>query len=530
MSFGLLSTAAVLIGLAALAIGLFIAQRLRVQHREVEVMSTLFWQAAIEETRARVFVRRFRHLFAWVLLVAIASLLWLLLAQPVSEPLDGTQHVVLLDWSVDDPELRESDLQLAIDRAGTLPSSSREIIAVGEHLETLLAAGEPVEYASLRAGDVAESLEPAAQGVDWAVESLSSRAASSRPLSLHLIGDVDLEQSYLRQLRPDIQVYRIPRESKMEEIRLTAFGVSDALSGSWRTVDVAIGIQSDSELDPASVRLTMDDQPFEQAIQVITPDEFLVADVPAGGGVLSVNVNGKTLGSLTLPRREPIRVSIEDGVPETLRALIEIDNACEVVTDNAELLVGFSENADLRLSPDDEPAFSIQSDDEDPNAALEKLIDALALRQIDAMAIAEQSGQVIDVQVVASEKRRIAIWSQLFTPSFDFAESRSCPILVARSMRWLAGRPALVPWVQQGDRLPAAAPEFDRAVGDVADSEDGRKFLTTRLEEPIQSSASLEESPAANLFARVGLLTWLGLIVSTLIAGEWMLYQRGRMP
>ncbi|MDF1843450.1 MAG: hypothetical protein P1U77_18590, partial [Rubripirellula sp.] len=145
MSFALLSTLAVLLGVLGLATALWLAQRLRVQHREVEVLSTLFWEAAIEETRARVFVRRFRHWLAWILLVAIASLLWMLLAQPTRSPADGTKHVVLLDWSVDDAEQRQADLQLAIERAETLPMTAREIVAVGSHLETLLAAGEPIE-------------------------------------------------------------------------------------------------------------------------------------------------------------------------------------------------------------------------------------------------------------------------------------------------------------------------------------------------------------------------------------------------
>ena len=52
MSFTFLSTAAVLGGIGVLAVLLGILHRLRVQHREVEVVRTLFWQAAVEETRA----------------------------------------------------------------------------------------------------------------------------------------------------------------------------------------------------------------------------------------------------------------------------------------------------------------------------------------------------------------------------------------------------------------------------------------------------------------------------------------------
>jgi hypothetical protein len=88
----------------------------------------------------------------------------------------------------------------------------------------------------------------------------------------------------------------------------------------------------------------------------------------------------------------------------------------------------------------------------------------------------------------------------------------------------------MVPWAEQGERLPVAAPEFDRAAGAIAATEDGRQIQTARLSHPIAKAADLLDSPAAGLFSRVGLMTWLGLIVSTLLAGEWMLYQRGRMP
>jgi hypothetical protein len=150
VSFGLFSLPAVLMGVAALAGGLWLAQRLRVQHREVEVLSTIFWQAAREETRARVFVRRFRHWRAWSLLVVITSLLWLLLNQPQLRSWDGTRHIVLLDWSVDDPQVRQRDLNDALELAARLPDADREIIAVGTQLETLLRPLEPLELARQR--------------------------------------------------------------------------------------------------------------------------------------------------------------------------------------------------------------------------------------------------------------------------------------------------------------------------------------------------------------------------------------------
>ena len=111
MSFGLITLFGFFAGIAALAVALWAIQRLRVQHREVEVVTTLFWQEALKETRARVFVRRFRHWPAWLLLLAICSLLWMLFGQPEIQSNDSTQHVVLVDWSEGDREVRSRLLE-----------------------------------------------------------------------------------------------------------------------------------------------------------------------------------------------------------------------------------------------------------------------------------------------------------------------------------------------------------------------------------------------------------------------------------
>ena len=345
-----------------------------------------------------------------------------------------------------------------------------------------------------------------------------------------MVGDVELEQAYVNALRNDLTIYRVPRDATSSESRLLTLGVANSLSGRWGLVDIAIGFASDQAIDPSSVRVTVDDQPVAQSLQKQSDSEFQLFDILGNGGTLRVQLDDQVIGVMTLPTRELIRVAMDENVPETLRELIRLDNACQIVSSDADVRVGSAVDSNLRLSAEDEPAFLIESDHADPNAALSELINELALQQVDAMALAEESGQVIDVQVTAADRRSIAIWKNLFTPSYDFAESRACPILVARSIRWLANQPAMVPWAEQGDRLPVASPEFDRASGAIATTEDGRQIQTTRLAEPVAEASDLAASPAASLFSRVGLLTWLGLIVSTLLAGEWMLYQRGRMP
>lgn len=528
MSFALLSTFAVLLGTLLLAIGLWLAQRLRVQHREVEVVSVLFWQSALEETRARVFTRRFRHWPAWLLLVAIASLLWMLLAQPQTEAFNSTRHVVLLDRSVGDAATRTADLQLAIDRASSLPTNAREIIAVDGHLKTLLAAGESVEQVSMR---IDETDDPAPPGIEWAIEALSSRATSEQPLSIHVVGASIIDERFLNALDSKVSLFRVDRpDSKSISSQLQTLGVADAASGQWGQVDLSIGFAPEQPLDTTQISVLIDDQPIDQALLSVDETNFQLTSIAANGGALKVQVAGDLVGSLTLPVRQRIRVSLDGQVPESLRELVALDPACQIVSSDADVRIGSGADANLRLSSDDQPAFLFESDHEDPNAALAELVDTLALKQIDAMAIAEQSNSVVDVQVVSADQRSVAIWEKLFTPSFDFQESRACPILIARSIRWIANCAPIVPWAQQGERLPVAAPSLDRAVGSLALTSDGRQLQTTRLTSAVAVPAELAPAPVAGFVPQLSLVTWFGLFVSLLLAGEWILYQRGRMP
>ncbi len=532
MTFGLLSTFGVLLGVAALGFVLWLIQRLRVQHREVEVLSTLFWQAAIEGTRARVFVRQFRHLRAWLLLLVIASLLWMLTAQPSSVAFDGTQHVVLLDMSVNDASTRAVDLQLAVDRAATLPTNSREVVAVGDEMKTLLAAGETIEHAELRAtgeGRPKASELPEASGLHWAIDALSVRASEETPLVVHVTGDAPIGQEHLDNLPAHVSVYRISRDATQPAPQLQTLGIADSSNGRWDTVDVAIGFANHESVDPDTILITINNQPVDQSLEQ-NGDIFVLPNIAANGETLNVNINKKLVGALTLPVRDPIRVTLDEEVPDSLRQLIALDSACQIVESDAEITVGSSATANLRLSTEDQPAFLIESDHEDPQAALTELIDELALKQIDAMSIAEQTGQIVDVQVVPADKRSISIWQSLFTNAFDFQESRTCPILVSRAIRWLAKRPPVVEWVARGERLPAAASEFDRVAGTTTTTIDGREMVATPLFQPIENVAAIASTPSVGMLRRFNVYSWLGILAAVLLTTEWALYQRGRMP
>ena len=551
MSFGLFSLTAVLSGIVVLAVGLWLAQRLRVQYREVEVPTTLFWQDAVEETRARVFVKRFRHWRAWGLLVLIASLLWLLLNQPRNASWDGTRHIVLLDWSVEDPQLRQRDLSLALQLASDLPEADREIIAVGTRLATLLRPREPLILARQRSQTPAE---PAAAGMDWAIASLAARAGAASPIAIHVVGDAPIDATKLESLRVahgaqaeqstassrrplPLSVYRLQSEAPASQTdsatgQLATLGVSDSTTGQWNQVDIWIAFGDAQNTQAGSLGVSLDQQPLQQKVIQRGEGMFEIQAVAADGGLLEVVYDGRTVGAMTLPIRDRIRVRIESDVPQSLRQLVQLDAACQVVDDreSADVVIGSNRDANLRLTTRDQPAFLIQTENENPQRALASIVDELALRQIDAMGIAFESGRVVDVQVVSGSVRSLAVWRSLFTPAFDFQESRACPIVVGRSLRWLTSRPPLVEWAELGKRLPVAAPEFDRASDRIALTSDGRQLRTTRITPPTNSTATLLESPETLAALGFNPVHGLGALVVLLLIGEWVLFQRGYVP
>ncbi|MAI74118.1 MAG: hypothetical protein CMM01_24905 [Rhodopirellula sp.] len=527
MTFTLFSTLATLIGVAIIAAGLALLQRLRVQHREIEVASTLFWQAAVKETRARVFVHKFRHWPAWLLLVLIASLLWILLAGPNWSGGEQMQHVVLLDGSIADPDVAASDLELATLKASKLPWMNREIVLAGPQLQTLLRSGEPVQVANLRRD---KAPTPTSTGLEWALESLAGRAGQGRPLTIHIVGDARVDQRYLDALPDEVTVYRVDRGPAQGKPLLRALGVSDAESGVWQTVDLLFAPAALDTFQLEKINVTIDQEPFSGEIQATSGGDYVVKNVPAGGGVLRMNYEASEVGAITLPRRDLIRIGFEAGTPEVLKQLILLDPACTEVQRQPDLLVGESEDADLRLRSEGRPAFQVDTDLKDADLALEELIDELALRQIDATALAQQSGRVIDVQVASSDQRKISVWKNLFSTTYNFQQSRACPIFVARSIRWLANRPVLVPWAEQGMRLPAARPVFDRVVDLTATAADGRTLLVTRLSGPAVVAAAVESSPADGFVAGLGVAVWIGILVVIMLLAEWALYQKGRLP
>ena len=85
-------------GLAVLTAGvLALLHYLRVRPRRQRVITTLFWQQAADQTRARTLFRRFRHPRTYLLLLAASLLVLLALAAPVVNASHQAQRVIVLE-------------------------------------------------------------------------------------------------------------------------------------------------------------------------------------------------------------------------------------------------------------------------------------------------------------------------------------------------------------------------------------------------------------------------------------------------
>ena len=133
-----------LLGLAVLAGLLFALQRLKVRHREQVVLTTLFWQEAKEEARARSLVERFRHPLAYLLALLLAGLAWLAFGDPVWKDRAGTQYTILLDGSQEmaTGARFENAQREVFELASDLPRQRTRVVWCGAGMETLLAPHE----------------------------------------------------------------------------------------------------------------------------------------------------------------------------------------------------------------------------------------------------------------------------------------------------------------------------------------------------------------------------------------------------
>ncbi len=558
------------LGLLALAVGLALAQRLRVRHEEVFVPTTLFWREALQDQRARTLVERFRHPWAYALVLLLAGLLWLAFAHPDARREVGTRHVLLLDGSAGmalpgrfDAALRALERELA-----AAPRDRTEVLWCGADVHTLLAPGE--DRALLRARLAGRVPEAAPASVERALRErsraswLRSGAAPPAPDSDARVRAVVFGDA---PLRPDDRPSRVTLERAdlgsrpTAELALTAVGIAPAASGDWTRVDVLATVRGAGASDAVLDLARADGAPLGGALQrvVRAPDhvEHLVQNVPADGATLRFTPGVGAAAELCLPVRRRVRVAIDPGLAALLgddaaaafTAALGADDAVERVEGPPyDLWVGAAGSGGPELTfrglDAQDEAILVQHDAGlTSSAALAAALGELGLDRLDAGAWAETLGRPIALGAAPGAARAVSLWREL-AASPAFLEDRGFPLLVGRAVRWLASAPGVAPYAAVGRIAPQRVGRSDAGLGTSLGTAQAVTLATpgaaAQREHEWAATAAARaagDTPAAPRSAAAPEgpggwrpLTWVLALALAGLVLEWALVQRGRMP
>jgi hypothetical protein len=577
MTFANLSTPWVLAGLAGLAALLYALQHLRTRYREVTVVTTLFWRQVVDVAPVRKFWERFRHVWAYALILAICSLIWIAVAEPQFEDTrDRTFHVVVLDGSAGMAGgARFQDTVRELKRhVSRLPADRRQVIWSGAQIRPLLNPGEHDLVLDRRLAPLVPEAAPAS--LERVVRQLSASQRGGHPTSVLVFGDAPVRKQVLDLLPPAMTAKRAASPGPAEGNRgITALGASEALSGAWNKVDVFVRAQATKDGAPIRVgdlQFDLDGRAVAGA-EAVAPETgagFVIHDLPAGGGLLTVRLsNGDGLplddaASLRLPDKPILKVLVSPSLAPVLRPALEADPGVTLTSADPDVVIrhagegigGSLPAMEFVSATAQAQAFLFTHPDTlDSAAVFTDAVNALGLKQIDAMSLAQVSQRPIEVSIAGGRQWRFSVWQELLSDDYNFTQSRAFPLFVASAVRWLAGTSAWYPYVAAGQPLTTTStgerPWIVGAGNRVLDPlgvafvparagqltlESGGKPLSVSLLDPEittgERDPALPVATAADvrLAAPTSLVTWLLLLAVAMLGAEWFLYQKGRMP
>ena len=564
MNLTALSPALFALGLAALAALLYLLQRLRVRYREQVVLTTLFWQEAKEEARARSLMERFRHPLAYLLALALLGLAWLAFAGPIWKDQAGTQYTVILDgsmemgpWDTWDEAKRE-----VWDATADLPRQRTRVLVAGAGLRTLLAPGEDRGQLARRL----EVLQPSAapSSLARAAQTVARGPFGVDDGARHLIciGGPD---SWRGEAWTDtdsvVMARRVVGESQGPDTgpRLAALGIAED-SAAWSTVDVLVRVR-EAGTNVTPIRVRVGDEDWQGAVERTAADgetTYALTGVPADGAELVVRLGdaAEPAGRLRLPSRPVIRVYVDPALTsDALRAALAADPAVQRVdvASGSDVVVsasadGFPGRPALRWVPAAEQRYAFFLVHEPELATEDVFATALGdfgLDRVDANEWATKIGQTIELGAQEGDVRELHLWSDLLDASrFGFTESRGFPILIGRSLRWLAQAEGLTPYLAAGSPIPqslthsgqafasgAAGMPMLASAASTASAGSGDTLSASWLDAlsgPIASPAN--DNAALPSEGGPSLLTWVLLLLAAGVLIEWVLYSRGLIP
>lgn len=594
MSLQSFSLGTFLVGLAALGAALYALQRLRVRHREVVVVTTLFWKAALEESRARVLVERFRRPLVYAFLLLIASLLWLAVATPRWVDPEARERVILIDASAGmrTPGRFSAAIAAAAERAAECSPETTRVMLAGARLSTILDRNEDAAMLERRLAGREAAIHPST--LESALLELAA-AAPGHGVVVEICGDSPIDARVLELLEPRLEVRRLELTaaggSGAANRGVVALGVTEAASGRFDAVDLFVSIDgggvattpvatpvarrvaTSGDEAGASRSVTLEALPLREG-DPSNHRRFVARDLPADGSIVRVELAAgdswvvDDVAECMLPARPRLRVALDYGVPAALRAVLEADRAVEIVAhpSGAAVVVrrggssfGGITPAFVLVDPGlDRPAFSMTFEfgtRGDLRRQLEELVDSLALAEIDAVSLATVAGREIRAEVRVGEPleaRSIEVWSSLFLPEYDFTTALAYPRFVSKAVRFLAGVEGFPPEIAVGRALlePSTVdgtPFLDGEreletfgdvvvpprVGEVSRS-DGRVFRAALLDFVTTTGAHARTSELRRVARPERTLsdpTVLALgLAFVFLIVEWILLRRERIP
>ncbi|GLK48330.1 hypothetical protein GCM10017620_13030 [Brevundimonas intermedia] len=568
MSFLSLPVWAVIAGAFGLAALLFALQILKARQKLVRIAAAGLWAQAARVTPLRVFRQRFQRWLAYLLIVAIALLLWFAGARPEMAPArDAADHIFYLDASaglMGRDDLAQARRALIADARNTDPAR-RRVYLDGAVATPLLQPGENLALLSQRLDGVRARPAPSSFAEAFVSPELDGAASPRRPTVFHYYG----AWSGARPVTPSAGrrlVYGYLAAPTPDNRGIVALGASPAASGDAGRADILVeAIGADGVSLPAdALRFSRDGR--DVAVETLArPDgRLVVRDVIADGGLFAVRLARSDAfpaddqAGLRLPDRRPVRVALSPGAPAAVVRAVRLNPAFTVTApQDAQVVVrrgsewfGEGRPALVVSQAGDQSAFvfTYGADEAEPNLA--GALDALGVSAIETQALARFTRRDVAAETRPGQQRGVAVWSALFDEAGGFPAASSFPVFVARTLSWLADAGPWIPYAQAGTDLTDQSDLFglssDRRIADRAMKGDlflnqagetriGDLRLAVALTNREITMDAARAAPADMVVTSVRgpavdlLFILLVVIAGLLLLFEWRLHQRGAM-
>lgn len=338
---------AALVALSAAILG--VLHLLRVQPREMRVVTTIFWAHAVERTRARRLLERFRHPLTYALLLLTCAFMALALGRPerTQGGAERLHTVVIVDagstMGAPDGSRRRIDSarEKVLELVGGLPADARVALIAAQPWPRLLHGfDDPRPLVGREVASLEPASAPAERGAAMALAtSLLNGGGTGRML---LVTDRPLGQA--EEETPAVTIIPVGTPLSNAAIIYAAFEPQGDAPLKGRLV-VRVASHGATPQD-VTVRVERaGGAPLLNSTQRLAPGtirNFEVKDLTADGDRLRVRLEGdagapgdNTL-ALRLPLRAPIRTACPPEAPETLRLALQSDPAVRLVPPGAE--------------------------------------------------------------------------------------------------------------------------------------------------------------------------------------------------